>query len=132
MKIESEEACHEAENLSTMSLLELPIITDIEQDEEVTKLIVSTHHDPSTSSVTTTAGAASEGDYMIIGHGTETELSLGESSKIKNEASHPSEAEHAILWGCKQCDFRFVEKKVHGKKSLAILIYFSFYLKDTH
>lgn len=97
----------ETESLSTMSLLELPIITDIGHDENVSKLIVTTHNNPSTSSANTAAEPLVDANFMIIGH--ETEIDLAESSNIKNDVNHPSGAEHSILWGCKQCDFRFVK-----------------------
>lgn len=97
-KIEPEEA----HNLSTMSLLDLPIITDIGQDVDVTKLIISSEKVASAA-----AGSLAEEDYLIIG--TASELGSEECSQVKNNVNS-SGAEHAILWGCKQCDFRFVKE----------------------
>lgn len=103
-KNETVEGSHETESLSPMSLLELPIITDIGQDEDVSKLIVTTHNIPSQSSVSTEPLA--EENFMTVGH--ETEVDMAGSTNIKTDVNHSSGAESSILWGCKQCDFRFV------------------------
>lgn len=90
------DTCHETEGLSALSLLELPIITDI----------------------STPVNTLVQDNYMIIEslnqpiieHGTE--LNLNETDEPKNEAASTSgEGDHPILWGCKQCDFRFVDTK---------------------
>lgn len=89
-----------------MTLLELPVITEISHSEGAPKLIVASPNDQSTLENTVTE-SGSEGNFMIIGPGTES--STGESSQPKEEHTYSSEIVHPILWGCKQCDFRFVE-----------------------
>lgn len=118
-KCRSEEAaCNDdAESFSEMSLLELPIITDITQDDVVVpKLIDATHDDatPSSSMSTdntttvattiTVADALVEENYMIIEH--DSELSLEVSTQSKSDQNDSTGTEQSILWGCKQCDFR--------------------------
>lgn len=95
--------CDETDSLNPMTLLELPIITDISHDVEVAKLIVTHQNDPSTS-VNAVESLVRE-DYMIIEH--ETELHLDESHHQEEAGpSYEAETEHKILWGCKQCEFR--------------------------
>lgn len=78
------DTCHETESaietgeLNTLSLLELPIITN--------------------------------DNYMIVEHGTEINLNQTDAPRNaeNEEASTSAESDHPVLWGCKQCDFRFV------------------------
>lgn len=103
----------ETESISTLSLLELPIVTDIGHDEDVSKLVTTSNSEPPTSSANAETEPSTEplieGNFMIISH--ETEIGFGESSESKNDVDHPSVVEPSILWGCKQCDFRYVERK---------------------
>ncbi|XP_031619231.1 zinc finger protein 91 [Contarinia nasturtii] len=92
----NEDMCHESDSLNPMSLLELPIITDITQDVEVTKLVVAQQNDQMTVDTSVTVESLVPDDYVIIEHGAE--LNLDEDPR--------GEAEHSVLWGCKQCDFR--------------------------
>lgn len=104
-KQRNDDICHTGDSLNPMSLLELPIITDISQDVDVTKFEITSQNNPSTSLDATTVESLAQEDYMIIEHGTE--LDLGESHHdLKDEAGPSSEAEPKILWGCKQCEFR--------------------------
>lgn len=126
-KCQNEEACNDddddddgAGSFSEMSLLELPIITDISQDvvAEVPKLIDTSHDEAAASVVdtnTNNAAATGGGDavdslaeenYMIIEHGSE--LSLEVSTESKTEPNDSADTVQSILWGCKQCDFRLV------------------------
>lgn len=112
-KCQSEEACNDdAESFSEMSLLELPIITDIAQDVEVPKLIDTSHNDATTSVATDNNAAATVADsladenYMIIEH--DSELGLEVSTQSKTEQNDSTGTEQSILWACKQCDFRLV------------------------
>lgn len=112
-----------------MSLLELPIITDIEQDEVVTKLIISSHNESPTSSSAAADESQAEANYMIVGD----ELIPEESSHGKDNANKSTDAEQTILWGCKQCDFRFVDKKQRFHFILSdVSMHFSFLLQHTH
>lgn len=91
--------CHDAESLNPLSLLELPIVTEISQDDEVTKLMVASDA-PTTSADAEAVDSLVQDDYVVIEHGAE----LGPGND-----SHPKDhGEHSVLWGCKQCDFRFV------------------------
>lgn len=104
-KNSSEEiVCHENENLNTMSLLELPIITDISEDVEVAKFIVASQTN-STTSMDVASESLVQESFMIIDNDA---LSLDDDVQSKSVDGPSSEAEHPILWGCKQCDFRFV------------------------
>lgn len=114
-KSPSDDVCHEsAGSLNPMSLLDLPIITDISQDVEVTKMIATTQSDQPTTSVAATVITVEslvQDNYVLIEHGTED--------------AHPKEdTEHPVLWGCKQCDFRFVRNtytyNINTKDSFAI------------
>lgn len=86
-KCPDDDTCHETGSLSTLSLLELPIITDMSTSVNVNGL--------------------DQDNYMIIEHATE--LNLNQSDSSKNEASTSGEGDHSVLWGCKQCDFRYVQ-----------------------
>lgn len=114
-KCQSEEACNDdAESFSEMSLLELPIITDIAQDVEVPKLIDTSHNEATTSVDTDNNAAAAVGavdslaekNYMIIEH--DNELGMEVSTQSKTEQNDSTGTEQSILWACKQCDFRLV------------------------
>lgn len=91
--------CHEGESLSAM-LLDLPIIT---QDTEPTSLLVTSQSEPSTS-VKVTVESLVEENFMIIEH--EPDL-VDEQTHSKDDAVQLND--ERILWGCKQCDFRFVK-----------------------
>lgn len=89
-----------------MSLLELPIISDISQDDGVTSdLNVTSQNDPSKSVEATTVESLVHENYLIIEHASELELSESHD-QLKDQAGPSSEVEHKILWGCKQCEFR--------------------------
>lgn len=112
-KCQSEEACNvdddddDAGSFSEMSLLELPIITDMAQDVvDVPKLIDTSHNEATTSLDADNSSAAVEENYMIIEHGSE--LSLEVSTQSKTEQNDSTDTVQSILWGCKQCDFRLV------------------------
>lgn len=125
-KCQSDEtACNDdTESFSEMSLLELPIITDIAQDD----VVVPAHNDaaPSTSmgadssstvaTTITVADALVDDNYMIIEH--DSELSLEVSTRSKSEPNNSTGTEHSILWGCKQCDFRLVSKSQRSSQYL--------------
>lgn len=126
-KYQNEEACNDddndedAESFSEISLLELPIITDMAQDVEVPKLIDTSHNEATTSSSSVNADtnndavaaaaadavdSLTEENYMIIEH--DSELSLEVSTQSKTEQNDSPGTVQSILWGCKQCDFRLV------------------------
>lgn len=103
----SDEVCHEEDGLNSMSLLEFPIISDISQDDGVTTdLIVTSQSDPSTSEEATAVASLVHENYLIIEHPTELELAQSHD-QLKDEAGPSSEVEPKILWGCKQCEFRY-------------------------
>lgn len=98
-KTSRSDLCHDAESLNPLSLLELPIVTEISQDDEVKQLMVASDA-PTTSADAEAVDSLVQDDYVVIEHGAE----LG----TEND-SHPKDhGEHSVLWGCKQCDFRFV------------------------
>lgn len=100
-----DDVCHDEDDLNSMSLLELPIIEDMSQDDGVTTdLIVTSQSDPSTSEEATTVETFHE-NYLIIEHATELELAESHE-QLKHKAGSSSEVEQKILWGCKQCEFR--------------------------
>lgn len=101
-KIQSVDECHEHESLSTISLLDLPIITEIPDDAEVTNLIAASQNH------NTTAESLTKNDFMIIEH--ETNLSVSEQQQ--QQQCKDNDEEHPVLWGCKQCDFRFVKNAI--------------------
>lgn len=111
-KCQNKEACNvddddDAGSFSEMSLLELPIVTDMAQDVvDVPKLIDTSRNEATTSMDAGTSNAAVEENYMIIEHGSE--LSLEESTQSKTEQNDSTDTVQSILWGCKQCDFRLV------------------------
>lgn len=103
------EVCHEAETLNAMSLLDLPIITDIPQDAD---LLVTSHqsHASTSAGETATETATVEEKFMIIEHGSDLNMDEQSQSNAKN---HSNDEDQTILWGCKQCEFRFVKLKYH-------------------
>lgn len=103
-KTPNDDVCHESGSLNPMSLLELPIITDISHDVGVPKLITS-QNVPSTSVDASTVESLVEENFMIIEHGSELDLDDSHHHS-KDEAGPSTETEHKILWGCKQCEFR--------------------------
>lgn len=115
----NEDMCHEAD---PMSLLELPIITDISQDVEVTKLIATPQSDPMQNDPMTSLDASAKAeslmsdDYVIIEHAAE--LNVDEDAEARGEA------EHSVLWGCKQCNFRFVENSIFLDETFLIKDFF--------
>lgn len=102
----SAEVCDETDSLNPISLLELPIITDISNDVEVTKLIVTSQNDASTSVDSTAVESLVQENYMIIEHGTDLDLDERQHHSKDIQAGPSSGNEHKILWGCKQCEFR--------------------------
>lgn len=108
-KCPREDANVRSKSLSTISLLELPIITDISHDDEVTKLIdASEQFKRGDSTTSLNVDALVQDNYMIIEHGTELNLSQAGPTHDHEEGTTSGEVDHPVLWGCKQCDFRFV------------------------
>lgn len=92
----TESVDHHADGLSTISLLELPIITELPHDVEVSEIIVTEKdkNEPSTSAIT-------EHGYSMSENATKEE-----NATSYTEGEHQKSIDTPTLWGCKQCDFR--------------------------
>lgn len=82
------------QNLNSMSLLEMPIITDISKETEVTELMDPTQLEPSTSSA-----CEADENYMIV---TENDSKNFETSEEHLQFNDDT----PVLWACRQCEFR--------------------------
>lgn len=92
---------HQADSLNPMSLLDLPIITDISHENQVNELLESTQTEPSTSSAIETLPSQS---YLMID--TKNEMKLDEIAHSMDNNTNNPHNDTPTLWGCKQCDFR--------------------------
>lgn len=85
------------DSLNPMSLLQLPIITDIRQEDNVAEVIV-----PKTEPTTSLASEHSASDSNSL---TPDNQDVADASEKADDANTEG-ATAPVLWGCKQCDFR--------------------------
>lgn len=88
------------QSLNSISLLELPIITDMSHEVVVSDLIDATESEAGATSAT---NADDTGEHLM---NTGNELKSHEHLQSIDDFTNRSNNEIPVLWACRQCDFR--------------------------
>lgn len=86
------------DSLDPLSLLDLPIITDIAPADDVTELIAHMKREPSIDVGDQLPG---ESNFLTIDNHNAADVSEKAAASTNAE-----DCKTPVLWGCKQCDFR--------------------------